>query len=129
RASRRLPARHGATDRRHPARGGQRRAAGLGRSGAAQRRLAGPGWGGGTSPGALPPARRPRAATGQHGNRNRRRTRGMMNVKTYTARQGDIERTWFVVDATDQTLGRLATRVARVLEGKHKPTWSPNLDT
>ena len=52
-----------------------------------------------------------------------------MNDKTYTARQGDIERSWFVVDATGVTLGRLATRVARVLEGKHKPTWSPNLDT
>jgi large subunit ribosomal protein L13 len=51
-----------------------------------------------------------------------------MNDKTYTAREGDIERRWFVVDATGQTLGRLATRVARVLEGKHKPTWSPNLD-
>ena len=51
-----------------------------------------------------------------------------MNDKTYTARQGEIERQWFVVDATGQTLGRLATRVARVLEGKHKPTWSPNLD-
>ena len=51
-----------------------------------------------------------------------------MNDKTYTAREGDIERHWFVVDATGQTLGRLATRVARVLEGKHKPTWSPNLD-
>ena len=52
-----------------------------------------------------------------------------MNDKTYTARQGDIERSWFVVDATGETLGRLATRVARVLEGKHKPTWTPNLDT
>ena len=51
-----------------------------------------------------------------------------MNDKTYTARQGEIERQWFVVDATGQTLGRLATRVARVLEGKHKATWSPNLD-
>jgi len=51
-----------------------------------------------------------------------------MNDKTYTARQGDIERSWFVVDAAGETLGRLATRVARVLEGKHKPTWSPNLD-
>jgi large subunit ribosomal protein L13 len=51
-----------------------------------------------------------------------------MNDKTYTARQGEIERGWFVVDATGVTLGRLATRVARVLEGKHKPTWSPNLD-
>ena len=51
-----------------------------------------------------------------------------MNDKTYTARQGEIERQWFVVDATGETLGRLATRVARVLSGKHKPTWSPNLD-
>ncbi len=51
-----------------------------------------------------------------------------MNDKTYTARLGEIERSWFVVDAAGQTLGRLATRVARVLEGKHKPTWSPNLD-
>jgi large subunit ribosomal protein L13 len=51
-----------------------------------------------------------------------------MNDKTYTARQGEIERDWFVVDATGETLGRRATRVARVLAGKHKPTWSPNLD-
>ncbi len=52
-----------------------------------------------------------------------------MNTKTYTARESEIERRWFVVDATDETLGRLATRVARVLVGKHKPTWSPNLDS
>lgn len=53
----------------------------------------------------------------------------MMNSKTYTARESEIERHWFVVDATDQTLGRLATRVASVLTGKHKPTWTANLDT
>ena len=52
-----------------------------------------------------------------------------MNTKTYTARESEIERSWFVVDATGQTLGRLASRVARVLEGKHKPTWTPSLDT
>ena len=52
-----------------------------------------------------------------------------MNAKTYSARESEIERRWFVVDATGQTLGRLATRVARVLVGKHKPTWSPNLDS
>jgi large subunit ribosomal protein L13 len=51
------------------------------------------------------------------------------NAKTYTAREGEIDRRWFVVDATDQTLGRLASRVARVLEGKHKPSYSPNLDS
>ena len=43
--------------------------------------------------------------------------------------QSEIERRWYVVDATDQTLGRLASRIARVLEGKHKPTYQPNLDS
>ncbi len=52
-----------------------------------------------------------------------------MNAKTYTARESEIERRWFVVDATDQTLGRLATRIARVLSGKDKPTYTANLDT
>jgi large subunit ribosomal protein L13 len=51
-----------------------------------------------------------------------------MNAKTYTTRESEIDRRWFVVDATDQTLGRLASRIARVLEGKHKPTYAPNLD-
>ena len=44
-----------------------------------------------------------------------------MTTKTFTPSEEGIERQWFVVDATDQTLGRLASRVARVLEGKHKP--------
>lgn len=52
-----------------------------------------------------------------------------MNAKTYAVRESEIERHWFVVDATDQTLGRLASRIARVLVGKHKPTYAPNLDT
>jgi len=52
-----------------------------------------------------------------------------MNAKTYTARESEIERRWFVVDATDQVLGRLATRIARVLSGKDKPTYTANLDT
>jgi len=52
-----------------------------------------------------------------------------MSTKTYAVRESEIERRWFVVDAADQTLGRLASRVARVLEGKHKPTWTPNLDS
>jgi large subunit ribosomal protein L13 len=52
-----------------------------------------------------------------------------MNAKTWTLKESEIERRWFVVDATDETLGRLASRIARVLEGKHKPTWSPNLDS
>ena len=52
-----------------------------------------------------------------------------MNTKTYTARESEIDRRWFVVDATDQTLGRLASRIAHVLEGKHKPSYAPNLDS
>ena len=52
-----------------------------------------------------------------------------MNAKTYTVRESEIERRWFVVDATDETLGRLASRIARVLEGKHKPTFATHLDS
>jgi large subunit ribosomal protein L13 len=52
-----------------------------------------------------------------------------MTTKTYTPRESEIERRWFVVDATDETLGRLASRIARVLEGKHKPTFAPHIDT
>jgi large subunit ribosomal protein L13 len=52
-----------------------------------------------------------------------------MNVKTYAVREAEIDRRWFVIDAADQTLGRLASRIARVLEGKHKPAYAPNLDT
>jgi large subunit ribosomal protein L13 len=50
-------------------------------------------------------------------------------VKTYAVRANEIERQWWVVDASDQTLGRLATRVATLHEGKHKPMYSPHLDT
>jgi large subunit ribosomal protein L13 len=49
-------------------------------------------------------------------------------VKTFSARAEDIERKWFVVDAQGQTLGRLATRIATVLRGKHKPVYTPHLD-
>jgi large subunit ribosomal protein L13 len=52
-----------------------------------------------------------------------------MNAKTYAVKESEIERRWYVVDATDETLGRIASRIARVLEGKHKPTYSPNLDS
>ena len=51
------------------------------------------------------------------------------NVKTYAVKASEIERNWWVVDAADQTLGRLATRIATLLEGKHKPIYSPHLDT
>ena len=52
-----------------------------------------------------------------------------MTAKTYAPRESEIERRWYVVDAADETLGRLASRIARVLEGKHKPTYAPNLDS
>ena len=49
-------------------------------------------------------------------------------MKTYALKEQDIERTWRLIDADGQTLGRLATRVASLLRGKHKPTFSPHLD-
>lgn len=50
-------------------------------------------------------------------------------MKTYTPKRDDIERKWYVVDADDRVLGRLATGIARVLRGKHKPMYTPHLDT
>ncbi len=50
-------------------------------------------------------------------------------MKTYTARPEDITREWLVVDATDISLGRLATRIANLLRGKHKPVFTPHIDT
>jgi large subunit ribosomal protein L13 len=52
----------------------------------------------------------------------------MTTTKTYTPRESEIERDWFVVDAAGETLGRLASRIARVLEGKHKPIFATHLD-
>ncbi|MGI9039282.1 MAG: 50S ribosomal protein L13 [Gemmatimonadota bacterium] len=49
-------------------------------------------------------------------------------MQTYTVKAGEIEREWLVIDAKDQILGRLATRVASVLRGKHKPTFSTHMD-
>ncbi len=50
-------------------------------------------------------------------------------MRTYTPKAAEIERGWHVVDADGLVLGRLATEVARVLRGKHKPTFTPHLDT
>jgi len=50
-------------------------------------------------------------------------------VKTYTVKPGDIQQNWFVVDAAEMVLGRLASNVAQVLRGKHKAIFSPHLDT
>jgi large subunit ribosomal protein L13 len=52
----------------------------------------------------------------------------MNNTKTYSLSAKDIKKSWHVIDATGQTLGRLSTRVAALLMGKHKPTYSPHLD-
>jgi large subunit ribosomal protein L13 len=48
--------------------------------------------------------------------------------KTYVTKKQDVQRSWYVVDARGQTLGRLATQVARMLRGKHKPIYSPSVD-
>jgi large subunit ribosomal protein L13 len=48
--------------------------------------------------------------------------------KTFTPRPGDIDRAWWLVDATDLPLGRLASEVAQLLRGKHKPTFAPHMD-
>ena len=50
-------------------------------------------------------------------------------MKTYSPKAADIERQWHLIDASDQVLGRLATRVAGLLMGKHKPTFSRHMDT
>ncbi len=49
-------------------------------------------------------------------------------MKTFMAKNGEVERKWYVVDATDMPLGRLASQVAAVLRGKNKPTFTPNVD-
>jgi large subunit ribosomal protein L13 len=50
-------------------------------------------------------------------------------MRTYTAKPKDITRKWFVVDASGKPLGRLAARVATILRGKHKPIYTPHMDT
>jgi len=50
-------------------------------------------------------------------------------MRTYVPKEGEISREWVVMDAADQVLGRLATEVARILRGKHKPDFTPHLDT
>ena len=50
-------------------------------------------------------------------------------MTTYTAKPGEIQRDWYVVDAEGKTLGRLATRIADTLRGKGKPVYTPHIDT
>lgn len=49
-------------------------------------------------------------------------------MKTWTPKQGEIERKWFVIDAKDKVLGRIAVETARILRGKHKPQFTPHCD-
>jgi len=50
-------------------------------------------------------------------------------MKTHSVKAGDIRRDWLVLDAEDQVLGRVASQLATILKGKHKPTYTPHLDT
>lgn len=50
-------------------------------------------------------------------------------MRTYTPKPADVQRQWYVIDATDVVLGRLASQVAQLLRGKHKPIYAPHLDT
>ena len=49
-------------------------------------------------------------------------------MRTFTQKQEEIERNWYIVDAEGETLGRLASRIAPILKGKHKPVYTPHLD-
>lgn len=50
-------------------------------------------------------------------------------MRTYTPKPGEVTQTWYVIDATDVVLGRLASQVATLLRGKHKPSFAPHVDT
>lgn len=50
-------------------------------------------------------------------------------MRTYSAKPGEIERKWYVIDAQGKVLGRLATQIAIILRGKHKPIYTPHVDT
>ena len=50
-------------------------------------------------------------------------------MKTYYAKPGEVKREWVVIDAKDQVLGRVAVKAATILKGKHKPTYTPHVDT
>jgi large subunit ribosomal protein L13 len=51
------------------------------------------------------------------------------SMKTYMANSNTVERKWYVVDAKGKTLGRLSSEIAKILRGKHKPTYTPHVDT
>jgi len=51
-----------------------------------------------------------------------------LSYKTKSSRKEDVERDWFIIDATNQTVGRMCTQIAHVLRGKHKPSYTPHID-
>jgi len=57
------------------------------------------------------------------------RNHGTFEMKTFSAKPHEVERDWYVVDASDKVLGRLASEIARRLRGKHKPVFTPHVDT
>ena len=52
-----------------------------------------------------------------------------MNNTTYSAKINEIERKWYIIDASNKPIGKVAAQAALILRGKHKPTYTPNLDT
>ncbi len=52
-----------------------------------------------------------------------------MGAKTYMAKVGEVEKNWYIIDAAGKPLGRVATQVAHILRGKHKPTYTPHIDS
>jgi large subunit ribosomal protein L13 len=70
---------------------------------------------------------------GRHGTGNRKwniyLNTGGKDVKTYMAKPAEVDRKWYVIDAAGQTLGRLSSEVASILRGKHKPVYTPHIDT
>src|SRR5215813_12098216 len=77
------------------------------------------------------PAAKARPAPGSHWDPppgRRPRIEEVSAVPTYTPKAGDTTRSWYVIDATDVVLGRLAVAAANLLRGKHKPTFTPNVD-
>src|SRR5690606_1482163 len=67
----------------------------------------------------------------RHAMQDRNRAHSMSGniMKTFSAKPAEVEREWFVIDATDKVLGRVASEVARRLRGKHKPEFTPHVDT
>src|SRR5215467_1985029 len=70
-----------------------------------------------------------RVSTGAQKVREKKSNRRHGVMKTYSAKASELEPRWYVIDAEGQVLGRLATQIAQVLRGKHKPTFTPHLNS